>query len=389
MSNVSSSNSHKGNVPNLRFPDFFEDWKQLTIGNIYDERSERGSEEMELLSVTMNEGVKRRSEIEGKDNSSEDKSNYKIVHIGDMVYNSMRMWQGASGISQYDGIVSPAYTVLKPKMPIANEFFAALFKTRKLVQTFQKNSQGLTSDTWNLKYPQIASIKISVPHLQEQTKISKLLSILDLRIKQQEQLVCFFKSYKRGLSIAIFDKKSLIINSTVKIVSLGSFCDITMGQSPDSISYNTEGIGLPLVQGNADMKNGITTPTKYTSSPTKTCDAGNIILSVRAPVGSVGISNQKICIGRGVCSISSANNDYVLQYLKHCEKQWRTLEQGGTFTAISGDDIKSFPFMLPTDKEIASIVQLLKGLDSLISCQELLLEKLIHCKQSMLQSLFI
>ncbi|MCM1297273.1 MAG: restriction endonuclease subunit S [Muribaculaceae bacterium] len=153
---------------------------------------------MELLSVTMNEGVKRRSEIEGKDNSSEDKSNYKIVHIGDMVYNSMRMWQGASGISQYYGIVSPAYTVLKPKMPIANEFFAALFKTRKLVQTFQKNSQGLTSDTWNLKYPQIAPIKISIPSLQEQTKIAKMLTLLDLRIKQQEQLVSFFKSYKRG-----------------------------------------------------------------------------------------------------------------------------------------------------------------------------------------------
>lgn len=160
---------------------------------------------MELLSVTMNEGVKRRSEIEGKDNSSEDKSNYKIVHIGDIVYNSMRMWQGASGISQYYGIVSPAYTVLKPKMPIANEFFAALFKTRKLVQTFQKNSQGLTSDTWNLKYPQIAPIKISVPSLQEQTKIAKMLTLFDLRIKQQERLISFFKSYKRGVFSHLYD----------------------------------------------------------------------------------------------------------------------------------------------------------------------------------------
>ena len=70
---------------------------------------------MELLSVTMNDGVKPRSEIEGKDNSSEDKSNYKIVRKGDMVYNSMRMWQGANGISPCDGIVSPAYTVLMPK----------------------------------------------------------------------------------------------------------------------------------------------------------------------------------------------------------------------------------------------------------------------------------
>ena len=80
---------------------------------------------MELLSVTMNDGVMPRSEIEGKDNSSEDKSNYKVVLTGDMVYNSMRMWQGANGISPCDGIVSPAYTVLMPKIPISNGYFAA------------------------------------------------------------------------------------------------------------------------------------------------------------------------------------------------------------------------------------------------------------------------
>ena len=102
----------------------------MRIGEVYAERSERGAEDMELLSVTMNDGVKMRSDIEGKDNSSEDKSNYKIVRAGDMVYNSMRMWQGANGISPWDGIVSPAYTVLKARMPISNGFFAALFIRR-------------------------------------------------------------------------------------------------------------------------------------------------------------------------------------------------------------------------------------------------------------------
>ena len=87
---------------------------------------------MELLSVTMNDGVVKRSQIEGKDNSSEDKSNYKIVHMGDLVYNSMRMWQGANGISKYDGIVSPAYTVLKPNQEIEHGYFAALFKTTNI-----------------------------------------------------------------------------------------------------------------------------------------------------------------------------------------------------------------------------------------------------------------
>ena len=149
------------------------------IGDIYAERSERGAADMELLSVTMNGGVMQRSEIEGKDNSSEDKSNYKVVRKGDMVYNSMRMWQGANGVSSYDGIVSPAYTVLTAKVSICNEYFAALFKNYKLINEFRKNSQGMTSDTWNLKYPQIETIKVYLPEVAEQEKVASMLVTLD------------------------------------------------------------------------------------------------------------------------------------------------------------------------------------------------------------------
>ena len=166
MANVSSSNGLE-KYPKLRFPEFDEPYRKCRIGDIYAERSQRGASDMELLSVTMNDGVMPRSEIEGKDNSSEDKSNYKVVCKGDMVYNSMRMWQGASGASSYDGIVSPAYTVLMPKEEIDNRYFAALFKTSNLINEFRKNSQGLTSDTWNLKYPQISPIKIYIPSLRE------------------------------------------------------------------------------------------------------------------------------------------------------------------------------------------------------------------------------
>ena len=93
-------------------PDKFDDPEMCIRDSIYAERSQLGASDMELLSVTRNDVVKPRSEIEGKDNSSEDKSNYKIVRKDDMVYNSMRMWQGANGISPCDGIVSPAYLSL-------------------------------------------------------------------------------------------------------------------------------------------------------------------------------------------------------------------------------------------------------------------------------------
>ena len=159
---------------------------------------------MELLSVTMNDGVMPRSEIEGKDNSSEDKSNYKVVLMGDMVYNSMRMWQGANGISPCDGIVSPAYTVLMPKIPISNGYFAAFFKSPNLINEFRKNSQGMTSDTWNLKYPQIETIKVCIPALAEQNRVADMLGTLERRIAKQAQLVENLKKYKRGVMQHIF-----------------------------------------------------------------------------------------------------------------------------------------------------------------------------------------
>jgi type I restriction enzyme S subunit len=198
---------------------------------------------MELLSVTINDGVMPRSEIEGKDNSSEDKSNYKVVLAGDMVYNSMRMWQGANGISPCDGIVSPSYTVLMPKIPISNGYFAALFKSPNLINEFRKNSQGMTSDTWNLKYPQIETIKVSIPVLSEQERIANMLGTLDQRIAKQAKLVNSLKKYKRGLISEILKQKLVITHKdeTWEEVSLSDVADgFEYGMNAAATSFDGE-----------------------------------------------------------------------------------------------------------------------------------------------------
>ena len=261
MANVSSSNGLEKR-PKLRFPGFDEPYKQCRIGDIYAERSQRGASDMELLSVTMNDGVKPRSEIEGKDNSSEDKSNYKIVRKGDMVYNSMRMWQGANGISPCDGIVSPAYTVLMPKQEINNGYFAALFKSANLINEFRKNSQGMTSDTWNLKYPQIETIKVQIPSVSEQYKVSEMFSVLDERIAAQSQLVESLKKYKRGLVKALISGTVAFAGSENKhweTVSLAEIFTISAGGDIDrqnsSPTYSTS---YPYpVYANALTNNGL------------------------------------------------------------------------------------------------------------------------------------
>ena len=165
------------------------EWKTVKLGHIFKERTERAKGNETLLAITISNGVQRRDEIDLKDNSSDDKSNYKCVYIGDIAYNTMRMWQGASGVSPYNGIVSPAYTIVTPIRPDLHNmtFWAYYFKYSPLVQTFQKYSQGLTSDTWNLKFPQFSEIAVTMPPISEQDKIAECLSVFDEHCKCEDE----------------------------------------------------------------------------------------------------------------------------------------------------------------------------------------------------------
>lgn len=112
-------------TPCLRLNGYSDKWLELNLESCFYERNER-SGIGELISVTINSGVKKASSIKRRDGSSNDKSNYKKVEVNDIAYNSMRMWQGASGVSNYSGILSPAYTVITPKENISSLFFLLL-----------------------------------------------------------------------------------------------------------------------------------------------------------------------------------------------------------------------------------------------------------------------
>ena len=182
-------------TPLVRFTGFTERWVEKKLGDYFSERSER-SGEGDLISVTINSGIMKANELDRKIISGEDKSNYKVVKVADIAYNSMRMWQGASGCSPYDGILSPAYTVITPSKNAHSHFFAYAFKRLCMIQMFQKNSQGLTSDTWNLKYPAFSRIGMFIPSLNEQIKIADFLEKLDDQIVIQQQKLNQLKQLK-------------------------------------------------------------------------------------------------------------------------------------------------------------------------------------------------
>lgn len=184
-------------VPEIRFNGFEGNWEEKKLGDCFTERVSR-SEFGDLISVTINSGVKKFKDLGRHDNSSEDKSNYKQVEIDDIVYNSMRMWQGASGYSSYRGIVSPAYTVIIPRKNIDSLFFSYMIKKPAMINLFQLRSQGITSDTWNLKFHAFSEIIIKHPVFKEQHKIGIYFQNLDNLISLHQKELKKLKSIKNA-----------------------------------------------------------------------------------------------------------------------------------------------------------------------------------------------
>ena len=199
------------NTPNIRFKGFDDAWEQRKLGEVFKERSERANGDEELLSVTIGNGVIRQADSDKRNTASEDKSNYKIVRKGDVPYNSMRMWQGAVGNSEYDGIVSPAYTVLIPTDEANGKFFMELFKKESTLQIFKRWSQGLTSDTWNLKYPALSTIQFYVPSVDEQNRIANYFSRLDNLITLHQRKCDETKELKKYMLQKMFPQKGQLV----------------------------------------------------------------------------------------------------------------------------------------------------------------------------------
>ena len=196
----------KTNKPALRFKGFDEDWEQRKLGECFTERVE-SMPNGELISVTINDGIKKFAELGRHNNSNDDKSKYKKVCKGDIAYNSMRMWQGASGYSPYEGIVSPAYTVLSPNPGINSKCLAYQLKLPEMIHIFQINSQGITSDTWNLKFPALSEIKIFIAaNEMEQKRIAEYFTQLDNLITLHQRKYTKLVNIKKSMLEKMFPK---------------------------------------------------------------------------------------------------------------------------------------------------------------------------------------
>ena len=169
---------------------------------------------------------------------------------------------------------------------------------------------------------------------------------------------------------------------------LGEVVEITMGQSPSSKNYTENPNDHILVQGNADMKNGYVVPRVWTTQITKQAEKGDLILSVRAPVGDIGKTDYDVVLGRGVAAIKG--NSFIFQLLTKMKINgyWTRFSTGSTFESINSDNIKNAQISIPSLREQEKIGGLFNEFDSLIALHQRKLNKLKKLKSAYLTEMF-
>lgn len=151
-------------------------------------------------------------------------------------------------------------------------------------------------------------------------------------------------------------------------MKLKDFATINMGQSPKGETYNTDGNGMPFLQGRKTFGRIYPTIDTWTTNPIKIANKDEILMSVRAPVGDMNFANQEICIGRGLCSINAKNsrNKYLYYMLLNSMNDLKQKSTGTVFDSINRNDLENLEINFHSEEEQEKIEKILGSIDSKI-----------------------
>lgn len=193
-------------LPRLRFPDFHDGpgWEEKKADSLFANRGEKGEEGLPIYSVTMHDGMVKRSSFDRDFGDIEEPAGNKKARKNDIAYNMMRMWQGALGVAVEDCMVSPAYVVLAPQKDVVSQFFVYLFKLPTSLRILTSHSRGLTKDRLRLYYDDFARITLRCPGQPEQQRIADCLLSLDAQIATESDKLGALRIHKKGLMQQLF-----------------------------------------------------------------------------------------------------------------------------------------------------------------------------------------
>ena len=405
----------QNNIPKLRFPEFSDAWVVKKLGKMAEFKAGYAFKSEQMLSEKSNFQLLKMSNVYKNElrldrNSSywesiNDKEKEFLLKEGDTILTLT----GTVGKQDYGYsiqikennkyLLNQRLVLLREIQNVScNDFISQLISNEKFLFYFFGEAKGGTGNQTNVGTEDVKNIQLFFPTLPEQQKIATFLSTVDEKLQALKKKKSLLETYKKGVMQKIFSQQIRFKNDEGndfedwEVKKLGEISIIAMGQSPSSNSYNSDNIGTPLIQGNADIQNRLSSPRNWTTEITKECKIGDLILTVRAPVGAVAKSIHNACIGRGVCAISNtsdSNIEYIYQFLLDYETKWGSLEQGSTFTAVSGVEIKKLEINLPTLPEQTKIANFLTAIDEKITKVDFQIKQTELWKKGLLQQMFV
>ncbi|MEB6798118.1 restriction endonuclease subunit S [Staphylococcus aureus] len=398
------SNTQKKNVPELRFPEFEGEWEEKQLGEIF-----------QIISGSTPLKSNKKFYENGNINwvKTTDLNNSKVTHskekITEYAMNSLKLKLvpknsvliamyggfnqiGRTGLLKIDATINQAISALLMNHETNPEFIQAYLNYQ--VKGWKRYAASSRKDP-NITKKDIEQFKVPYVSINEQQKIGEFFSKLDRQIELEEQKLELLQLKKKGYMQKIFSQELRFKDENGNDYPiwtnerLGEVTTVTMGQSPKSVNYTDNSNDMVLIQGNADIENGLINPRIYTREVTKLIQKDEIILTVRAPVGKLAMAQINACIGRGVCSIKGDKFLYYFLEWFATQNKWIRFSQGSTFESISGNDIRNIHIKIPVEDERTKIIKLLNSLDVLNSKTDLKIQNLKQRKQSLLQKIFV
>lgn len=395
--------------PKVRFKEFAgenaEAWEQRKLGEVM-ERVQGNDGRMNLPTLTISAGsgwLDQRERFSGNIAGNEQK-NYTLLSKGQLSYN-----HGNSKLAKYgavfelrthdEALVPRVYHSFKCTEHSIPSFVEYMFATKIPDRELGKLvSSGARMDgLLNINFNDFSGIKVSLPKTEEQEKIGSFFRDIDNLITLHQRELENTKQLKRTMLSKMFPKEGTDVPEfrfagfidPWEQRKLGDVVTITMGQSPNGDTYSDVPSDHILVQGNADLVDGWVKPRIWTTQVTKTADAGDLIMSVRAPAGAMGKTAYNAVIGRGVAAIKG--NEFIFQSLVRMDANgyWNKLSTGSTFASLNSKDIKEATILIPNKNEQAKIGVFFTNLDNLIALHQRELETCQTLKQTMLDKMFV
>ena len=402
-------------IPKLRFPEFQATlgWDKDILGNLFAERSKKNNPEKTVLAATQDKGVipyelMDKSVIRDRKNLG----GYKLVLPEDFVI-SLRSFEGGFEYSKYEGIISPAYVVLYPKVKICNYFFRIYFKQDSFIQQIQNSLNNSLRDGKSISYKQASTLFIALPKIEEQQKIADCLSSIDELIELQEQKLAALKQHKKGLMQQLFPShndlqasKQAIVYPKLRfpqfkdckgweIVELEELFDLTI-QNEKANSFDKDKIITVKLHTLGVVKNE-RTDTLTGGANYFHRKAGDFIFSkIDFLNGAFGIVPNEL---DGFCSSSDipsfpfkpeSNANFFMYWLKANYLDFK-IERAGTSNTlkrISPKALFAMQLPMPLPEEQQAIADCLSSLDKLISEENEQISHLKDHKKGLMQQLF-